>query len=267
MVGHVAGKGHLVRDDDHGGVLLGERADDLEHLAGQLGVERGGRLVKAQDVRLEGERAGDRHALLLAARELVGVVAHAALQTHLAEQLDGMVLDLLVDLALVLLIVRPLLGEQQARQHDVFQRRVLREQVERLEHHAEVQAALADLSVRFAGMVGGVEQRFAVDDDLPGVRRLEEVQAAQQRCLARTRGADDGQRLAALERKADVVQHLGGAEALVDVVDFENRHSGSLLTRGNSPFSSPASQTAVSGCRRTAGRTGRWRTAARSCRH
>ena len=33
LVSHGAGKGHLVRDDDHGHVLLGERADDLEHLA------------------------------------------------------------------------------------------------------------------------------------------------------------------------------------------------------------------------------------------
>src|SRR5699024_1715375 len=100
---------------------------------------------------------------------------------------------------------------------------------ERLEHHAEVQAALADLGVALGGMVGCVEQGLAVYNDLARVRGLEEVQAAQQGGLARAGRADDGKRLAAVERKADVVQHLGRAEALVDMIYFKNRHCGSSL--------------------------------------
>ena len=41
MVGHVAGELHLVGHDDHGHVLRGKAADDLEHALGQLGVEDG----------------------------------------------------------------------------------------------------------------------------------------------------------------------------------------------------------------------------------
>ena len=37
-----------------------------------LGVERAERLVEQEDARLDRERAGERHALPLAARELVG---------------------------------------------------------------------------------------------------------------------------------------------------------------------------------------------------
>ena len=75
VVGHIAGESHLVRNDNHGGVLVRERTDNAQDLARQLRVERGGGLVKAEDVRLERERPRNGHALLLAAGKLVGVVA------------------------------------------------------------------------------------------------------------------------------------------------------------------------------------------------
>ena len=52
LVGYIVGKGHFVGDDDHRHVLVGKRLDDLEHLAGQLAIERRGRLVKAEDLGL-----------------------------------------------------------------------------------------------------------------------------------------------------------------------------------------------------------------------
>ena len=66
LVGYVAGKGHFVGDNDHGGLLFGQGADHLQHLAGQLGVQGAGGLVKAEDIRVEGQRPGDSHPLLLA---------------------------------------------------------------------------------------------------------------------------------------------------------------------------------------------------------
>ena len=65
MIGHITGKRHLVGDDDHGGVLVRQRADNAQHLAGQLGVERRGRLIEAQDIRLERERTRNGDTLLL----------------------------------------------------------------------------------------------------------------------------------------------------------------------------------------------------------
>ena len=62
---------HLVRDDEHRHPVVGEVAHDDQHLADELGVERGGDLVEEHHVRLHHQRAGDRDALLLAARELV----------------------------------------------------------------------------------------------------------------------------------------------------------------------------------------------------
>ena len=61
--------------DDHGGAAAGQVLDDVEDLADQLRVERRGGLVEEQHLGLQGERAGDGDALLLAAGELprVGV--------------------------------------------------------------------------------------------------------------------------------------------------------------------------------------------------
>ena len=48
-------------------------ADEDAHLVAQLGVEIGQRLVEKQDLRLDDQRAGERHALLLAAGELARI--------------------------------------------------------------------------------------------------------------------------------------------------------------------------------------------------
>ena len=72
LVGHVPGESHLMGDDDHGGLLLGQGADHPQHLAGELRVQGRGGLVKAEDIGAEGQGPGDGHPLLLAAGELVG---------------------------------------------------------------------------------------------------------------------------------------------------------------------------------------------------
>ena len=52
---------------------FGEVADDLQHLADKLGIERRGRLVEQHDTRLDGERPCNRAALLLAAGQIGGI--------------------------------------------------------------------------------------------------------------------------------------------------------------------------------------------------
>jgi hypothetical protein len=51
-------------------------AQDVEDLAHKFGVEGGGDLIEQHDFRRHGQRADDRDALLLPARELVGIVLH-----------------------------------------------------------------------------------------------------------------------------------------------------------------------------------------------
>ena len=74
----LAREAHLVRDAQHRDALLGEVDHHLEHLVDHLGVERRGRLVEQHDLRRQAQRARDRHALLLAARQLQRILAAPA---------------------------------------------------------------------------------------------------------------------------------------------------------------------------------------------
>ena len=77
LIGDVASEGHLVRGDEHRHTALLQLAHDLEHLADEFWVEGAGDLVEQQRARARGDRADQRDALLLAAGQLVWVVALA----------------------------------------------------------------------------------------------------------------------------------------------------------------------------------------------
>ena len=65
LVGDLAGEAHLVGGDQHRHAVGFELADDLEHLADQLGVERAGDLIQQQRVAIARAFATRPRALLL----------------------------------------------------------------------------------------------------------------------------------------------------------------------------------------------------------
>jgi hypothetical protein len=77
---------HIDRGDAevalHVSDLLAQRDADLD-------VQRGERLVEQQDLRLNGERASQRHALLLAAGELVGIAGSCRFARHKIIESNG----------------------------------------------------------------------------------------------------------------------------------------------------------------------------------
>ena len=74
LVGQRQRLGLVVGDVDEGDAGAALQALQLDaHLLAELGVEVGQRLVEQQDFRLDHEAAGQRHALLLAAGELVRI--------------------------------------------------------------------------------------------------------------------------------------------------------------------------------------------------
>ena len=78
----------VVRDDDGRRVrLVVEPAEPVAQLGADARVERAERLVEQQHLRFGRERAGERHALPLAAGELRGIAVAEALQLHELEQL------------------------------------------------------------------------------------------------------------------------------------------------------------------------------------
>ncbi len=85
-VANLAGEAHLVCHHDHRHAVRGEASHDIEHLADELRIERGSRLVEEHQLRVHRQRTGDRHALLLAAGQLVGVRARLLGETHSVQQ-------------------------------------------------------------------------------------------------------------------------------------------------------------------------------------
>ena len=74
LVGHLLGEPHLVGGDDHGHPLGLELAHGGQHLVDQHRVQGGGHLVHEHQPRRHRQRAHDRHPLLLAPGQPVGVL-------------------------------------------------------------------------------------------------------------------------------------------------------------------------------------------------
>ena len=87
----------VVRDIDEGQADLAVERLELDlHVGAQLAVERAQRLVEQQQMRREDQRAGQRHPLLLAARELARQAVGQRAELDEAQRIA----DLLVDLGL-----------------------------------------------------------------------------------------------------------------------------------------------------------------------
>ena len=72
------------------------------------------------------------------------------------------------------------------------------------------------------GSMPGIGDRLAVEVDVAVVDLLEQVDAAQQRRLARARGADQRDRLVLADRQVDPAQHLALAVVLRDAAQLED---------------------------------------------
>ena len=211
MVGDLTGKAHLVRHDQHGAAFLGQHLHHAQHFAYQLGVKGRGGLVKQHHLGLYRQCAGNGHALLLAAAHVVGVAVFLALQAHQFEVLAG------TGHGLVLAQAQHMHGHFD----DVLHHRHMRPKVEVLEHHGQLAAQALELlgvhRVQRAVAVGAQLQAFASYDDLPLLRLLQKVDAAQKGALARARAADDADHVASAGVERDALEHLVAAIALVDV--------------------------------------------------
>ena len=191
----------LVGDEHDRAAGAVEVVEQVEDVGGRRRVEVAGRLVGQQQRRFGDQRAGDRHPLLLAARQLARPVLGAVGQTRPTSSAAER-------------SVTPL-GRLDARVHerqlDVAQRGHVRQQVELLEHEADV--AVADLGQPVLVEVGDV---LTGEEQLSRRRDVEAADDVHQRRLARARRADDGDELAFVDAQVDAAQSL----------DFERARSG-----------------------------------------
>ncbi len=203
---HFFGKADFMSDDDHRHPFFGQILHDLQHFVAQLRIERGGRLVEQHHFRLHRQRAGNRHALLLAARQFRRVMVGALRQTDFGQQLARQLFRIG--------LLRAAYADRA--EGDIFQRRQVREQIELLEHHA---GFLADQPIVHFRIVGFQ----AVDDQIAAGDFFQLVDAAQQGGFAGAGRPDDHHHFAFVDLQIDVVQHLGLAKMLGDVFKFNHR--------------------------------------------
>ena len=180
---------------------------------GRVLVEIAGRLVGQEERRPHHERAGDRDALLLAARQHARPVLEALGEADALEQARG---------ALAALGGR--LARDAQRHLGVLDRAELRQQVVELEHEPHVLVAERDHR-----LVREAAELDLVDADRARVGRVEPAQDVQQRALADARRSDDGHHLAALEREIEILEHgqarAADGVALREAGDVDERHS------------------------------------------
>jgi len=201
-VGGAVCEAHLVCCHENRGTLLLELRDHLEDLADQQRIERRRYLVKQQKLRVGHERTCDCHALLLATREAIGILAGLLLHADALEKAHGLLLGTgtvpLVDLA--------------NRERDVVQNRHVRKEVELLKDHANARAGLVLVDARIRDV--GVAK-----PDLSVINLLKQVDTLHERGLARAGGAEQCDDLMLAYVKGDVIEDEVIAEPLDHAVD------------------------------------------------
>ncbi|PII38238.1 hypothetical protein T190_23435 [Sinorhizobium meliloti CCBAU 01290] len=147
-------------DDDHCHPGSGKVPHHVEHFRHQFGVERRRGFVEENEIRPHAHGPGDRDALLLAPGKFRRVMVRLVREPHPLQQCRAPIARFLHRLA-----------EHLHRALDeVFQRGLVREQVETLENHADPPPLARDL--RIADLVeivavAAVADQFVLDPDRP----------------------------------------------------------------------------------------------------
>ena len=209
--GVLLGQLGIVRDHDDQAVV-GDFGEQVHDLHARLAIERARRFVGQQDFRVVDERAGDGHALHLAAGKLAGLLVHVVGKPDAAEGVDGAAAAL-----------GPSDAGQGKRQLDVFQDGLMRDEVISLEHEADAVVAVG-IPVAVLVALGG----DAVDDKVAGVVVIQAADDVEHGRLARAGRAEHRDELVVAEGDRHVVERrlgeIGGGVGLANVVKLE--HAG-----------------------------------------
>jgi len=201
----------VVADDHHRAVVLSsELAQQTGDLTADGGVEVGGGLVGQDDRRIVGERAGDRHPLLLPAGELLRPETEPVAEPDALQQSTGALVGGVAGAGEV------------ARQLDVLGDGERRQQVEVLEDEAEAAGAQARQAP-----LGGAGDVQAADLDDTGGRPQHRPQHQQQGGLAAAGRAHEQHHLAGVDVQVDAADGGHGqltlAEGLGEPGDVQDR--------------------------------------------
>ena len=194
----------IVGDVDGGDAHLTlDLANGLPHLQAQLGVQIAQRLVHQQHVRLDDQRTGQRHALLLAARQILRQPVGVLLDLHDLQKAVCLPGDLILGGLAVLQTVGHILGHGHVGENGVV-----------LEHHADV--ALAGLLVVDA---------LLVEIEVAALNGIEARDHAQQRGLAAAGGPQQRKQLSVAYLQIQPLDDGGVPVLLLCVLNGDLAHS------------------------------------------
>ena len=145
-------------------IPLGQGFHHLQHFADHLRVQRRPGFIEQNDLRRGGEGAGDRHPLLLPARELGRHLPGFIRQANLAEQRQR---------ALAGGAFAPAVNAFQ-REGNILLRRQVGVEIKLLKNEADPAAQLAQ------GAAGKLARRFAVDQNLAAAKGFQLIDQADQ---------------------------------------------------------------------------------------
>ena len=171
-------------DDDRAALPAAGGLQQRQHLLAGLVVQRAGGFIAEQDLRVFGQRAGNRNTLLLTARKLRREVVLSVRQSHLVQHGVG-----------VQRVAADLSG-----QLDIFPRGQVLHQIVELKDKAHIIPAVGrqPLFIKAADL-------FAVQQDRALIAGVHAAQHIQHGGLACARGAEDDAELALFDLKADMV--------------------------------------------------------------
>src|SRR5690606_1766907 len=118
-------------------------------------------------------------------------------------------------------------------QRDVLQDRAVREEVERLEDHA-------DIGPQPRQLLALVREQLPVEPDGSRAHALQPVDCPAQGRLPRARGADDDDHLPPAHGEVDVLQYMQVTEVLVDVLQLDQRIDGHTAPTHSQPCGAAA---------------------------
>ena len=212
------GDGGIVGDEDEGRPALApEPHEGVEDRGARGAVEVPRRLVGEEERGARPERPGERDPLLLAARQLRGVVVAPLAEPDGGEELR-----------------RPRAGSgvtgQLEREEDVLPRGQVREELVRLEYETDLPPTEKGELV-----LGHPVDRLPFEEDLPPRRAVQPGHEAEEGRLPAAGGAEDGGELAGGDRKVDGVEDSehppAGRKLLRDAAKLEKRRSHGTESR------------------------------------
>ena len=199
----------VVRDHDDE-LIFCNLLQQIHDLYARFAVERAGRLVGEQDVRVVDDGARDGHALHLAAGHLVRRLVELVAKTDLFQHLDG---------ARTPLLARD--ARERQRELDICQHALVRDEVVALKDEAD-----GVVAVRVPVAVVILLRGAAVDDEVTGGVAVQTADDVQQRGLAAAGLAQNCDELALTKGDVDALERLNLRRAgLIDLGDvFQFQH-------------------------------------------